>query len=157
MAELNGTPHVISVANLPQHAAIKIHGFNSPEYDLPKDAVLLFDHLEGMEAFCKVKGTKNETEKEAKEANETIKQAMIDAGVERIEFDPELTGISGYITLATRKNYKVVDADELPDEFKTLSPDTAKVKAHEVLTGELPAGVETSETQYITKKIKLED
>lgn len=60
MAELNGTPHTISVANLPQHADIKIHGFSSPEYDLPKDAVLLFDHLEGMQAFCKVDGTKNE-------------------------------------------------------------------------------------------------
>lgn len=60
MAELNGTPHVISVANLPQHAAIKIHGFSSPEYDLPEDSVLLFDRLEGMQAFCKVDGTKNE-------------------------------------------------------------------------------------------------
>jgi hypothetical protein len=60
MAELNGTPHVISVANLPQHAAIKIHGFNSPEYDLPEDAVLLFNRLEGMQAFCTVEGTTNE-------------------------------------------------------------------------------------------------
>lgn len=110
-----------------------------------------------LKKYAKLEVQLKAAEKEAKEANETIKQAMIDAGVERIEFDPELTGISGYITLATRKNYKVVDADELPDEFKTLSPDTAKVKAHEVLTGELPAGVETSETQYITKKIKLED
>jgi hypothetical protein len=110
-----------------------------------------------LKKYAKLEVQLKAAEKEAKEANETIKQAMIDAGVERIEFDAELTGISGYITLATRKNYKVVDADELPDEFKTLSPDTAKVKAHEVLTGELPAGVETSETQYITKKIKLED
>ena len=110
-----------------------------------------------LKKYAKLEVQLKAAEKEAKEANETIKQAMIDAGVERIEFDPELTGISGYITLATRKNYKVVDADELPDEFKTLRPDTAKVKAHEVLTGELPAGVETSETQYITKKIKLED
>lgn len=110
-----------------------------------------------LKKYAKLEVQLKAAEKEAKEANETIKQAMIDGGVDRIEFDPELTGISGYITLATRKNYKVVDADELPDEFKTLSPDTAKVKAHEVLTGELPAGVETSETQYITKKIKLED
>ena len=60
MAELNGTPHVISVANLPQHAAIKIHGFSSPEYDLPEDSVLLFDRLEGMQAFCTVEGSTNE-------------------------------------------------------------------------------------------------
>lgn len=110
-----------------------------------------------LKKYAKLEVQLKAAEKEAKEANETIKQAMIDAGVERIEFDAELTGISGYITLASRKNYKVVDADELPDEFKTLSPDTAKIKAHETLTGELPAGVETSETQYITKKIKLED
>jgi len=110
-----------------------------------------------LKRYAKAEASLKALEKEAKAANEEIKQAMIDQGVERIEFDPELTGISGYITLATRKNYKVVDADELPDEFKTLSPDTAKVKAHEVLTGQLPAGVETSETQYITKKIKLEE
>lgn len=110
-----------------------------------------------LKKYAKLEVQLKAAEKEAKEANETIKQAMIDAGVERIEFDAELTGISGYITLASRKNYKVVDADELPDEFKTLSPDTAKIKAHETLTGDLPAGVETSETQYITKKIKLED
>lgn len=60
MAELNGEAHRIKVVNLPQHAAIKIHGFSSPEYDLPKDAVLLFDRLEGMQAFCTVEGTKNE-------------------------------------------------------------------------------------------------
>ena len=113
--------------------------------------------IAALKKYAKLEVQLKAAEKEAKEANATIMQAMIDGGVDRIEFDPALTGISGYITLATRKNYKVVDADELPDEFKTLSPDTAKIKASETLTGELPAGVETSETQYITKKIKLED
>lgn len=94
-------------------------------------------------------------EKEAKQANEDLKQSMIEQGVERIEFDPELTGIKGYITLATRTNYKVFDADELDDQFKTLSPDTAKIKAQHTLTGTLPAGVEISATQYITKKIEV--
>ena len=60
MAELNGAAHHIKVFNLPQHAAIKIHGFSSPEYDLPEDSVLLFDRLEGMQAFCTVEGTTNE-------------------------------------------------------------------------------------------------
>lgn len=60
MAELNGAPHHIKVFNLPQHAAVKIHGFDAPEYDLPKDSVLLFDRLEGMQAFCTVEGTNNE-------------------------------------------------------------------------------------------------
>ena len=110
-----------------------------------------------LKKYAKAEAQLKALEKEAKAANEDIKQAMIDQGVERIEFDPELTGISGYITLATRTNYKVLDPEELDDQFKTLSPDTAKIKAQHTLTGELPAGVETSETQYITKKIKLED
>lgn len=113
--------------------------------------------IAALKKYARLETQLKAAEAEAKEANETLRQAMIDGGVDKITFDPELTGISGYITLATRKNYKVVNADELPDEFKTLSPDTAKVKAHEVLTGQLPAGVEISETQYITKKIKLED
>lgn len=108
-----------------------------------------------LKRYAKAEATLKALEKEAKAASEEIKQAMIDQGVERIEFDPELTGISGYITLATRTNYKVTDADELDDNFKTLSPDTAKIKAHFTLSGELPAGVETSETKYITKKIEV--
>lgn len=110
-----------------------------------------------LKRYAKAEAQLKALEKDAKAANEDIKQAMIDQGVERIEFDPELTGISGYITLATRKNYKVTDIDELDDQFKKLTADTDKIKAQHTLTGELPAGVETSETQYITKKIKLED
>lgn len=60
MPEINGEPAHLKVYNLPIHSAIKIHGFESPEYDLPKDAVLLFDRLEGMQAFCTVDGSKNE-------------------------------------------------------------------------------------------------
>lgn len=55
-------PYTIKVYNLPQNikGGIKIHGFSDPAYDLPEDAVLLFTHLEGMEAFCNVEGTKNQ-------------------------------------------------------------------------------------------------
>lgn len=60
MAEINGEPAHLKVYNLPAHAAIKIHGFKDPRYDLAEDAVLLFDRLEGMDAFCVVEGTKNE-------------------------------------------------------------------------------------------------
>lgn len=54
-------PAHITVANLPQNieGGIKIHGFEDPRYDLPKNAVLLFTHLEGAEAFCKVADTDN--------------------------------------------------------------------------------------------------
>lgn len=60
MPEINGEPAHLKVFNLPSHHAIKIHGFQSPEYDLSEDAVLLFDRLEGMQAFCTIEGTKNE-------------------------------------------------------------------------------------------------
>lgn len=113
--------------------------------------------IEALKKYAKLEIMLKAAEKDAKEANETLKQAMIDGGVDKITFDPELSGISGYITLATRKNYKVTDLNELDDQFKKLTADTDKIKAQHTLTGELPAGVETSETQYITKKIKLED
>lgn len=108
-----------------------------------------------LKRYAKAEAALKSLEKEAKAANEELKQAMIDANVPRIEFDPELSGIKGYITLAERTNYKVTDIDELDDQFKSLSADTAKIKAQHTLTGELPAGVETSKTQYITKKIEL--
>ena len=67
MAELNGDPHTLKIYNLPQNVegGIKIHGFKDPRYDLPEDAVLLFSHLENMDAFCKVEGTDNEISIEA--------------------------------------------------------------------------------------------
>lgn len=71
MAELNGEAHIIKVYNLPVHAAIKIHGFSSPEYDLLEDSVLLFDRLEGMQAFCGVEGTDSEI---SIDANTSIKE-----------------------------------------------------------------------------------
>ncbi len=61
MATLNGEAHHITMANLPQNVdgGIRIRGFNDPRYDTPEDTVLLFTHLEGNEAVCKVEGTKN--------------------------------------------------------------------------------------------------
>lgn len=108
-----------------------------------------------LKRYAKAEAQLKALAKGAEQATAELKQAMIDANVPRIEFDPELSGIKGYITLATRKNYKVTDIDELDDQFKSLKADTDKIKAQHTLTGELPAGVETSETQYITKKIEL--
>lgn len=61
MAELNGDPHTLTIANLPQNVegGIKIHGFDDPRYNTPENAVLLFTHLEGNEAVCKVADTDN--------------------------------------------------------------------------------------------------
>lgn len=114
--------------------------------------------IAALKKYAKVEIMLKAAEKEAKEATETIKQAMIDSGVDRVVFDPKLTdGVSGYITLAERTNYKAEDLSEVSDQFKKFSLDTDKVKAQHTLTGELPEGVITTKTQFITKKIKLED
>lgn len=106
-----------------------------------------------LQKFASVEATYKAAEKEAKEATELIKNAMIEAGVPRIEIDlPELTG---YITLAERTNYKAEAITDVPIEYTKLALDTDKVKAQAVLTGQLPDGVVESKTQYITKKFKV--
>ena len=82
------------------------------------------------------------------EVIEKVKQAMIDNGVTKIDGD------WGYITLAERTTYKAENIDEVDEKFIKPSLDTTKVKAEAVLTGQLPAGVTESKTQYITKKLK---
>lgn len=105
-----------------------------------------------LQKFAAKEATYKAAEKEAKEATELIKQAMIEAGVPKIEIDlPELTG---YITLAERTNYKIEDVDKISPEYLKKALDTDKVKAQATLTGELPAGVVENKTQYITKKFK---
>lgn len=79
---------------------------------------------------------------------EQIKEAMIANGVQRIDGD------WGYITLAERTTYKAEDIERISPEYLKSALDTAKVKAQAVLTGQLPAGVTESKTQYITKKLK---
>lgn len=104
--------------------------------------------------FAKLETKYKEMEKEAKQATELIKEAMIAGGVDKVTVD--MPGLTGYITLAERTNYKAENLDEVADDYKKLALDTDKVKAQAVLTGELPAGVVESKTQYITKKFKVE-
>jgi len=108
-----------------------------------------------LERFAKMEVEYKELEKESKAATELIKEAMISNDIERIEIDTN--GLEGYITLAERTSYKAEDLSEVDETYLKSALDTAKVKAQAVLTGELPAGVEESKTQYITKKIKVVD
>lgn len=102
--------------------------------------------------FASVEAQYKAAEKEAKEATELIKNAMIEAGVPRIEVDlPDLTG---YITLAERVNYKAPSIDVVDTQYTKRTLDTDKVKAQATLTGQLPNGVVETKTQYITKKFK---
>lgn len=105
-----------------------------------------------LQRFAAKESAYKAAEKEAKEAAELIKEAMIEAGVPRIEID--LPDLQGYITLAERTNYKADDLSEVDEEFLKPALDTEKVKAQATLTGQLPVGVTESKTQYITKKFK---
>jgi len=105
--------------------------------------------------FAKKELAYKEAEKEAKQATELIKEAMIAGGVDKVTID--IPGFTGYITLAERTNYKADDLEQVAEEFLKPALDTDKVKAQAVLTGELPAGVVESKTQYITKKFKVEN
>lgn len=102
--------------------------------------------------FAKLEAQYKALEKEAKAANELIKEAMIAGGVDKVTID--MPGWEGYITLAERTTYKAEDLEQVGEEFLKSALDTDKVKAQAVLTGQLPDGVTETKTQYITKKIK---
>jgi len=102
--------------------------------------------------FAKLETQYKALEKEAKAANELIKDAMIAGGVDKVTID--MPGWEGYITLAERTTFKAEDLDAVADEFKKPALDTDKVKAERTLKGNLPAGVTETKTQYITKKLR---
>lgn len=112
-----------------------------------KKAIMILQKFAAIEAEYKA------AEKESKAATELIKQAMIEAGVPKIDID--LPNLTGYITLAERTNYRAEDLEQVAPEYLKSALDTDKVKAQAVLTGQLPAGVVESKTQYITKKFKV--
>jgi hypothetical protein len=104
--------------------------------------------------FAKLEAEYKALEKESKAAANLIKDAMIEHGIEKVEFDPA-TGLEGFITLAERTSYKADDIMEVDAKYLKSVVDTDKVKAEAVLTGKLPDGIEESKTQYIIKKFKV--
>lgn len=102
--------------------------------------------------FAKKEMAYKQAEKEAKEATELIKEAMLASGVQKVTFNNG--GFVGYITLAERTNYKAEDLNEVDEKYLKSALDTEKVKAQHTLTSELPAGVVETKTHYITKKFK---
>lgn len=109
-----------------------------------------------LQKFAKLENEYKAAEKEAKAATELIKNAMIEAGVPKIDID--MPGLTGYITLAERTSYKIADDGVVVDEqYLKQVLDTTKVKAQATLTGQLPEGVAETKTQYITKKFKEDE
>lgn len=102
--------------------------------------------------YARAEASLKALEKESKDATELIKEAMIAGGVTKVDID--IPGFTGYITLAERTNYKADSLDDVDPKFHKAALDTEKVKAEAVLTGQLPAGVSESKTQYVTKKFK---
>lgn len=105
-----------------------------------------------LQKFAAIETQYKTAEKEAKAATELIKEAMIEAGVPKIDID--MPGLTGYITLAERTTYKAEDIMEVEAKYLKSVLDTDKVKAETVLTGNLPDGVVESKTQYLTKRFK---
>jgi hypothetical protein len=107
-----------------------------------------------MQKFAEMELQYKDLKKEAEEASETIKEAMIDHGIDKINID--IDGITGFITLATRTSYKAEDIESVDAQYIEPTLDTDKIKAQETLYGQIPAGVQKATTQYIIKKIKME-
>lgn len=76
-----------------------------------------------------------------------IEEQMIENDVKSIK------GEWGSITIAERTNYKT-DLDELPAKFIKRVADTTKIASYAKLENKLPKGVTTSQTKYLTKRIK---
>lgn len=104
--------------------------------------------LVALKKFAKAEAKLKELKAEHDAVIAQIQEAMEANGVQKIEGD------WGYITLAERTSYSATAIDEVPTEFVKPTLDTAKVKAHNVLTGDLPTGVAVKSTKYITKKFK---
>jgi len=96
-----------------------------------------------LQKFAEQEKAFKEMEVKKKEAEATLLEAMVANDIVKLEGD------WGYITKTVRKSYKGTN----PDFMKSVL-DTTKVSAQVTLTGELPEGVEQTETPYITKKFK---
>jgi len=113
---------------------------------MSKDELTLFTKSEMFLRYVSLQKDLKALEADLDEQWKSLQKAMEANGVEKISDD------WGSITLASRKNYK--EAGEVADEFKKTVLDTTKVSAHATLTGELPEGVEVSESKYLTKRFK---
>jgi len=110
--------------------------------DISKDNIPL--EIEGK--IIHAMALKKELEQYEKEIKDQLLEAMQDNNIVSIKNDNFI------ITLASRSSYKAFG--EIPAQFAKTTLDTAKVSSHEKLYGELPAGINKSETKYITWRAK---
>lgn len=79
----------------------------------------------------------------------SIEDQMIKHSVKSIK------GPWGSLTIAERTNYKAADINDVPAKFIKKALDTTKISAQYKLSGSLPKGVESSQSLYLMKRIKL--
>jgi len=89
---------------------------------------------------------KKELAKYEEEIKEELFKAMKEHDIVSIKND------AYSVTLATRTTFKASDA--IPTEFAKTVLDTTKVATHAKLYGEVPAGIETNTTEYLTWRAK---
>jgi len=89
---------------------------------------------------------KKELAKYEEEIKEELFKAMKDHNIISIKND------AYSVTLATRTTYKA--SGEVPSDFAKTVLDTTKVSTHAKLYGEVPAGIETNTTEYLTWRAK---
>lgn len=91
---------------------------------------------------------KKELEKYEREIKDALFEAMKANNIVSIKND------SYTVSLATRTNYTAQDISVVAPELRKEVLDTTKVRSTITLTGELPEGVEVSETEYLTWRAK---
>lgn len=116
---------------------------------MSQDELALFTKGKMFLRYVSLQKDLKELEKELDDQWKSLQKAMEENGVDKISDD------WGSITLASRKNYSFIG--KVAPEFEKTVPDTTKIAAHATLTGELPKGVEVSETKYLVKKFKSKE
>lgn len=125
--------------------------------ELEKDAAALFEQqgkiikleqkLQENPDFKKYLKLQNSFKTQDALFRESVKNEMIKFDIQKI------AGDWGSIALVTREDYKVIDEDKVPNEYKEektiIQVDTKSIKDDFTLTGVLPAGIEIKKSQYI--------
>lgn len=62
----------------------------------------------------------------------------------------------GSLTIAERTNYKAPNIDDVPPRFIKKALDTTKISAEFKLKNKLPKGIESSQSLFLQKRIKLD-
>jgi hypothetical protein len=89
---------------------------------------------------------KKELEQYEAEIKNALKEAMETYNIVSVNNDRYS------VTLASRKSYKVYG--NIPKGFSKLTLDSGRVSTYVKLNGEVPEGIEESETKYITWRAK---